>query len=191
MQHPHHDGLVLRQHAVAQQASKERHYNVHHVGECQTVPLSQTHGHQVGERLLGGSGFLLSVVEVVVVLFWEGSDVLLGDGGVVVLPREGGDDLLGMVVWLFCSGRVGMTSSEVELQFPRSLSRSRQHLAYSWQLPDLVVCSVQNWWRREIIFSIRLKTDGARRMLAQATEPFSVSLILIMMILLLILSFEL
>ena len=48
MQHPHHDGLVLRQHAVAQQASKERHYNVHHVGECQTVPLSQTHGHQVG-----------------------------------------------------------------------------------------------------------------------------------------------
>ena len=43
------------------------------------------------------------------VLFREGGDDLLGDGGVVVLLGEGGDDLLGQAVWLTCSGRVGMT----------------------------------------------------------------------------------
>ena len=37
---------------------------------------------------------MLLMGKVVVVLFWEGSDVLLGDGGVVVLPREGGNDLV-------------------------------------------------------------------------------------------------
>lgn len=38
---------------------------------------------------------MLLMGEVVVVLFREGGDDLLGDGGVVVLLGEGGDDLLG------------------------------------------------------------------------------------------------